>query len=86
MKENSKYKKETLQLQRLPSLAMLSKDKRYRYRDSSKERVLRGDIDSFIHDMVGKENKSCSSKFANNHHRFMSNKINLNHEKFLSKM
>ncbi len=54
MKENSKYKKETLQLQTLPSLAMLSKDKRYRYRDSSKEKVLRGDIDSFIHDMVGK--------------------------------
>lgn len=54
MKENSKYKKEALQLQTLPSLAMLSKDKRYRYRDSSKEKVLRGDIDSFIHDMVGK--------------------------------
>lgn len=67
------------QSQNLPMINnMFCKDKKYKYRDQSKEKALRFDIDSYIHHLVNKENNPCEEKLRN-HVKSISNKVELKH-------
>ena len=60
----------------LPLLGkLLSKNKKYRYRDQSNQKAMRCDIDTFIHTIVNKENNPCEVKLAKDHFKAMNNHV-----------